>query len=473
LLTESLLVATAGGLLGIGLASAAISSLRIWIPPDVLLGATLKLDLRVLGFTALTALGSGLFFGLFPVLQMTKPDLTIALKESGRGTTGDRRSQKTRSFLVISEIALATVLVIGAALLIRSFSRVLAAPGGFNADHVLTMQISLPPARYSTAAQRVQFAAQSLDRIRALPGVLSSSLISRLPLNRGRSWRGVTVKGRPAPPEDDGADYLVISPDYFTAMGVRVIKGRAFTERDDATLILNESAARKFFPNGDALGQFVQFDTNDPWLQVIGIVGDVRQHQLDQVSPPAVYVPYLHDPWPFMAFVVRMTPLQPLSVEAAIHTVDKDQPVYNVRSMEEVVSGSLSSRRFGVLLLGLFGILALALASVGIYGVMAYSVAQRSSEIGIRIALGAEPGAVLALVLVKGLRLAVAGVALGVVLSLGLTRFLSKVLYGVGSTDGLTFAGSCLLLLAVAMLASYIPALRATKVDPVIALRAS
>lgn len=472
LLTESFLVAIAGGVLGVGLAYAALSPLRSWIPPDMVSGATLELDLRVLGFSAVMALGSGLLFGLFPALQMSKLDLNVALKEGGRGTTGDRRSQRTRSSLVVSEIALATVLVIGAGLLIRSFSRVLAAPEGFNADHVLTMQTSLSPGRYANPSQRVRFVDQSLDRIHALPGVVSAGVTSRLPLNGGRSIRSIAVKGRTAPLKDDGADYIVVSPDYFTAMGIGIVRGRAFTQRDDNMLILNESAARKFFPNEDPIGQFARNeDAGDTWLQVIGVVSDVRQHELDHPAPPAVYLPYRRDPWPFMAFVVRMSPAEPLSVEAAIHRVDKDQPVYKVRTMQEVVSGSLSARRFGVLLLGLFGFLALALASVGIYGVMAYSVAQRTSEIGIRIALGAERGRVLAMVLGNGLRMAVAGVVVGVMLSFGLTRFLSKSLYGVGSSDGLTFAGSSLLLLTVAIVASYIPAWKATKVDPVIALR--
>jgi len=472
LLTESLLVAVAGGVLGVGLAYGVLPPLRSWIPPDMLSGATLELDLRVLCFTAIIALGSGLLFGLFPALQMTKSDLNIALKEGGRGTTGDRRSQRTRSFLVVSEIALATVLVIGAGLLIRSFSQVLAAPGGFNAEHVLTMQTSLSPARYASPAQRVQFVNQSLDLIHALPGVTSVGVTSRLPLNRGRSVRSIVVKGRSAQLKDDAADYLVVSPDYFAAMGIAIVRGRAFTQRDDSMLILNESAARKFFPNEDPIGQFARNDdASNTWLQVVGVVSDVRQLEMDHPAPPAVYVPYVRDPWPYMAFVVRMTPLEPLSVEAAIQQVDKDQPVYKVRPMQEVVSGSLSSRRFGVLLLGLFGLLALALASVGIYGVMAYSVAQRTSEIGIRMALGAERGSVLRMVLGSGLRMAIAGVVLGVILSLGLTRFLAGALYGVGSSDGLTFAGSSLLLIGVAIVASYVPAWRATKVDPVIALR--
>ncbi len=471
LLTESLVVAACGGTLGVLFAYGALIPLRSWMPPDMLAGAALEVDLRVLAFTAITALGSGLFFGLFPALQMAKPDLNIALKESGRGSTGDRSSQRTRNLLVVSEIALATVLLIGAGLLIRSFSRVLAAPEGFHPEHVLTLQTSLSAARYPDPAKRTSFVNQSLDGIRAVPGVLSASVISRLPLNRGRSTRGVILKGHP-PFDNDGADYLVIGPDYFTAMGIGLIRGRTFTERDDAAVILNESAARRFFADKDPLGQFIRSDTNDPWLEVVGVVSDVRQHQLDQDAPPAVYVPYSHDPWPFMAFVVRMTPLEPWGVQAAIHQVDKDQPVYNVRPMQEVVSGSLSSRRFGMLLLGLFAVLALVLACVGIYGVIAYSVAQRASEIGIRMALGAEPKAVLAMILSKGLRLALAGVGLGVILSFGLTRFLANVLYGVRATDAVTFAGSSLLLIAVAILASYVPAWRAAQSDPIVALRA-
>jgi len=264
----------------------------------------------------------------------------------------------------------------------------------------------------------------------------------------------------------------VVSPDYFTAMGVPLLRGRAFTDRDGAVLILNESAARRFVPEENPIGQFVHFDDNTPWLQVVGVVADVRQHQLDQSSVPAVYVPYSQDSWPFMAFVVRMTPLEPGRVQAAIRLVDKDQPVYNVRPMQEVVSGALSSRRFGMVLLGLFALLALALACVGIYGVIAYSVAQRASEIGIRLALGAEPKAVVTLILAGGFRLAVAGVGLGLILSIWLTRFLENALYGVQATDAVTFAGSSILLVAIAILASYLPAWRASKLDPANTLRA-
>jgi len=474
LLTESLLVAAAGGLLGALLAYGVLAPLRALIPGDILPpGTALELDLRVLAFTAVASLGAGMFFGLFPALQLAKSDINVTLKEGGRSSTGDRRSQRTRSVLVVSEIALATVLLIGAGLLIRSFSSVLAAPGGFNPERVLTLQTSLSPTRYATAARRLQFVNQALDRIRALPGVGSASVISRLPLNAGRSTRSFEIKGLVSPAEGD-ADYLVVSPGYFTSMGVRLIRGRVFTERDNNVMIVNESAVRRFWPNQEPIGQFVRFEQGDAWMQVVGVVEDVRQHRLDGSSPKAVYVPFASDPWPFMAFVVRMkleSSGAAANLEASIHSVDRDQPVYNLRPMREVVSGSLSSRRFRMLVLALFASLALALACVGIYGVMAYSVSQRASEIGIRMALGADRKAVLALVLAQGFKLALAGVLLGALLSLGLSRFLVSALYGVQSTDGVTFASSSLVLIAVAILASYLPAWRATKVDPATALR--
>jgi len=482
-LTESILLAAAGGVLGVALAYAGLRPLRALLPEGMLGSAALKLDPRVLAFTTLVSLASGILFGLFPALHLSGARaLDGMLKEQGRGSSGGMRAHRARSALVAIEVALAAVLLVGAGLLIRSFSRLLAVSEGFQAERVLSLRLSLPEARYPGTADRARFVTRTLESIAALPGVGSAAVVSRLPLNPGNSTRSVDIKGRTSTPDDPAPDYLVTSPDYFRAMGIRLLRGRAFTERDDASappvVLVNQSMARVFWPGRNPVGDFVMVggcgNEND-WCQVVGVVEDVHQHNLDQTPRPAVYVPYARDPWPFMVFVVR-TSTEPAAaasaVQSAIHSIDRDQPLYGVRSMEEVVSASRSPRRVRMLLLSLFAALALALACVGIYGVMAYLVAQRAHEIGIRMALGADRKDVLGLIVGQGLKLSLAGVAAGLLLAAGLSRFLSTVLYGVGTTDAPTFVGVAALLIALAAAASYLPAWRASRVDPVTALRA-
>ncbi len=482
LFTESVTIAVGGGGLGVLFAYASLAPLRALLPEDMVAGAALKLDARVLVFTAIVSVVSAILFGLFPAQQAAALDLNDVLKES-RGPSGGSRTERVRNLLVVSEVALAAVLLISAGLLIRSFSRLLAVPGGFNPERVLSLQLSLPRGRYPEPNARVRFVSQALERIAAEPGIESAAAISRLPLNPGNSTRSIDVKGRTHPAEGDvSPDYLVVSPAYFRTMDIRLTKGRTFTERDDAkaapVVIVSEATARHFWPGQDPVGQFVQVGAcgnEKDWCEVVGVVEDIHQHNLDGTARPAVYVPYARDPWPFMAFVVR-TRTVPQSaasaVEAAIRWVDKDEPVYNVRTMEEVVSGSLSPRRTRTALLGLFALLALALACVGIYGVMAYSVAQRAHEIGIRVALGADRTHVLGLVVRQTLGLCLTGLCAGVLLSLALTRFLSNLLYGVQATDMATFLGTSILLILMALLASSIPAWRALRVDPMVSLRA-
>jgi predicted permease len=440
------------------------------------------LDARVLVFTAVVSVVAAVLFGFFPALQAARFDLNGVLKEGGRGAAAGPRAHRARSLLVVAEVALAGVLLIGAGLLLRSFSRLLGVPEGFSPQQVLSLQLSLPNGQYPDPDRRARFVSQVLARMNAIPGVSSAAAISRLPLNPGNSTRGLDVKGRPPSTDSEIApDYLVISPDYFRAMGIRLAKGRVFTDRDDPNappvVIVNQAMVRHFWPNQDAIGQFVTVGAcgkENEWCQVIGVVDDVRQHGLDQTARPAVYIPYARDPWPFMAFVVR-TGIEPGSassaVEAAVHSVDKEQAVYNIRTMSDVISTSLSPRRLRMLLIGSFAFLALILACVGIYGVMAYAVVQRTREIGIRIALGAGRADVLRVIVAGALKLALAGVAIGAALSFALTRFLSKMLYGVQPTDAPTFLGVCALLVFMAVVASYIPAWRATRVDPLTALR--
>ena len=480
-LTESVLLAVAGVGLGIALAYAALPALRAVTPSDTMASATIAVDSRVLVFTTLVSLACGILFGLFPALHLSGAALDSMLKEGSRGSSGGVGAHRTRSVLVVSEVALAAVLLIGAGLLIRSFSRLLSVAEGFRPERVLSFQLSLPQARYPAAADRARFTSRALESIAALPGVDSAAAISRLPLNPGASTRSVDIKGRTSAADDAAPDYLVVTPGYFRSMGIRLAGGRAFTERDGPgaplAVIVNQSMARYFWPGRNPLGEFVKVDgcgKENEWCQVVGVVEDVRQRSLDQRPPAALYVPYATDPWPFMTFVVR-TRTDPAAaasaIQDAIHFVDKDEPLYGVRTMDQVVSESRSPRRVRMLLLSLFAALALALACVGIYGVMAYSVAERAHEIGIRMALGAERKDVLSLVVGQGLRLALAGLAVGLLLAAGLSRFLSSILFGIATTDLPTFAGVSVLLVVLAAAASYLPAWRAARLDPVTSLR--
>ncbi len=482
LLTESILLALAGGLLGILLALWGLAPLRALVPAAMIGGAPIALDSRVLLFTLGASLACGVFFGLIPALRLTDADLNVTLQEAGRGNAGGGRARRMRSALVVTEIALAAVLLIAAGLLLRSFSRLLNVPEGFNPDHVLALQLSLPQAHYPLPGDRANFVKRSLERIRSLPGIATASAVTRLPLTPGNSTRSVEVEGRTAPPGGDASpDYLVVTPDYFQTMGVPLLGGRTFTDRDDAAAlpvaIISESAARYFWPGQDAIGKHFRGSCggdDKTWCQVVGVVGDLKQHHLEQASRMAVYRPFTQDPWAFLAFVVR-TKLEPASaassVESAIHSVDADEALYNVRSMRDVEAASLSPQRLQIALIGLFAALALVLACMGIYGVMAYSVAQRTREIGVRMALGAQTGNVLGLILGEGLRLAVLGAAIGLAGSFFAARLLSGLLFGVAVSDPFTFAGVTVVLVAVAMLACYIPARRATRVDPLVALR--
>ena len=481
LLTESVLLAGMGGAAGILLAYVGLMPLRAFIPAEMVSGAPLEMDLTVLAFTASVSLAAGIFFGLFPALGLANRDLNGLLAESGRSSTSGARARRMQGVLVVSEIALASVLIIGAGLLIRSFGHLLETEEGFNPERLLSLELSLSQSSYSSPAKRALFVRRALEEINAQPGVISSGVVSRLPLNPGNSTRSLTIKGRARSASiDTSVDYSVVSPDYFSSLGATLVKGRAFTDRDDTApvVLINEAAARRFWPGQDPVGAEVRSGAcgqGEQWCQVIGIVSNIRQHNLAAPPAAALYVPYARDPWPFMAFVVR-TRIDPLraasAVESAIHAVNKDQPVFHVRAMREVVSSSLSARRFRMLLLGLFSALALALACIGIYGVMAFAVAERSCEIGIRMALGAQPAQILKLMMGTGLRLAASGVALGAILSLGVNRFLGSALYGVMPTDGVTFLAAGVLLMTVAVLASYVPARRAMSIDPVVALRA-
>jgi putative ABC transport system permease protein len=480
LLTESILLAFMGGALGVLAAFWGFAPLAKMVPDDLRGMVQPVLDWRVLGFVTILSLTVGIIFGLAPALTGSRHGLFDTLKEGGRNVAlGRHRGQET---LVVLETAVALVLLVVAGLLLKSFARLLAVNEGFDPSRVLTMQIFLPQTRYGKPAERDAFVKQALSNISALPGVQSASVATRLPLNPGSSSRGIMLEGKSYPPDRQGEpiipDYSVVSPDFFKVLHIPLLAGREFTARDDDSkpmvYIINRTMAQTFWPGENPVGKRIRMDPKEKWSEVVGVVGDVRQHQLGEAPRPMMYVPYAQDPWPFMDIAVRTTqePENLTSdIQRAVQATDKQEPLYNIRTMEEIVSRSVSSRRFTLVLLGLFAALALFLTAIGIYGVISFAVTERTHEIGVRMALGARGADVLGLVVRRGMLLALAGVAMGIAGALGVTRFVSSLLYGVKPTDPVTFAAVALILGAVAFAASYLPARRATKVDPMVALR--
>jgi putative ABC transport system permease protein len=485
LLTESILLAALGGAVGLLLAVIGMKLLVALMPATLSQAKNVDIDAKVLGFTLLVSLLTGVVFGLAPALQASRPDLNESLKEGGKGTPGVARA-RVRSLLVISEVALALILLIGAGLLIKSFMRLRNVDAGFNSENLLTMKVVLPRLKYPDHARRTAFFDQLLERIGSLPGVQSAGVITNLPLTFKGNNNGIAIEGRPEPPPDEVPIVItrVISPEYFRTMKIPLLAGRQFSPQDrrDTTgvVIVSESTARQFWPGEDALGKRIKmggFNSEAPWLSVVGIVRDVRQFELDIDPKPQVYFPYTQVPYAYMAprdLVVR-TAVDPLSLAAAVRSevwaIDKEQPVSNISTMEQILYASVAQQRFNMLLFAIFAVVALVLAAVGIYGVISYSVTQRTHEIGVRMALGASSGDVMRLVVGQGFKLVSVGVAIGLAAAFVLTRFMQSMLFGVGATDPITFAAISAVLVAVAMLASYVPARRATKVDPMIALR--
>jgi putative ABC transport system permease protein len=483
LLTESVLLSILGGSLGLLLAVWGVDLLMSASPADIPRVKEIGLDARALGFTFAVSIMTGLIFGLAPALQASKLDLNETLKEGGRGSTEGLRRNRVRSLLVVSEIALSLVLLVSAGLLIKSFMRLSEVNPGFNPDHVLTVGVSLPPAKYTEERQQAAFFRETLERLRNSPGIVSAGAVFTLPLSGSNRANSFQIAGRPTPNpgEEPEANDRVTTPDYFQAMGIPVLKGRVFTERDNSdappVLIVNESFAHRFFPDEDPIGKRIIVDSerSPKGSEIIGVVGDVRHRSLDAEGGAEYYRSYLQSPERSMSLVIRTQASDPASIAATlrgvVQQVDKDQPLSNIQTMNQLLADSVARQRFNMLLLGIFSAVALMLAAVGIFGVMNYSVSQRTHEIGIRMALGAQGRDVLRMVVGQGMILTLIGVAVGLLAAFALTRVMSNLLFGVSATDPLTFAGVSLLLAAIALVACYIPARRATKVDPMIALR--
>jgi len=479
-LTESMLLAVFGGAIGLLLAYEGVD-LFIRLAPDIPRLNDTTIDPHVLIFTAVLTLGTALIFGIAPALQGSSTDLQDSLKESGsRLTIGSTRA-RARSALVVAEIALALMLLAGAGLLVRSFVQLQQVDPGFNPRNLLTAFVMLPPSKYPEPQRQAAFFREVMDRITSLPGVECAGAADSAPM-LSNDTGPVSIEGRPVRPDEVEiqAERPKITPDYFCAMGIRLLRGRSFTWADNESslpvAIINESAARQYWPDEDAMGKRVQLEDGSApvWRQVIGIVGDVRQDSLVKAGRPEVYAPLLQVPVPYMVLAVR-TRAEPAALTAAVRhavtEVDKDQPLFQIKTMEQVVGDSVAGRRFQMSLLAVFAAIALGLAAIGIYGLMSYTVNQRTHEIGIRMALGAKRRDVLHLVVRHGMMLAIVGVVLGTVGALLLTRFLSDMLYGVGVNDPTTLLSVATLLIGVAALASYIPARRAMRVDPIVALR--
>lgn len=485
LLTESALLSVLGAGLGLLFAYWGLRAFALWIPEEVPVAGALSLDLRVLGFTLLVTLVTGALAGLVPAFQMTRPDLAESLRDGTRAGSGTSKGGRTRSALVVLETAIAVLLVVGAGLLIRSFSRLAQVNPGFRPEGALSLEVLLPDAKYPEDAQESAFTDRVLERLRALPGVTSAGMVSDLPMVGEENIEGLEIEGKPKPKPSELplADFRMASPGYFEAMGIPRVGGRLIEASDDdkapRVAVIDETMAHAYWPGEDPLNKRFRFggfgQTEEPWITVVGIVGNVRHSGLHVDPRPQLYTPQAQSGSGSQYFVLRTSgdPRRLIpDARAAVFAVDRDQPVSKILTLEQVVSDSMAGRQFNMVLLGVFAALALVLAAVGIYGITSYSVAQRTREMGLRMALGAQPGTVLLMVLREAGTLALIGLAAGLVLAFAATRLMASLLFGVPATDPATFASVAAALALVSFFAAYLPGRRATQVDPMVAFRA-
>ena len=483
LFTESTLLALTGGAAGLLIAYWGLAAITKLLPGDFPRLNEIHINVRVLAFTFAASVLTGILFGLVPALQISRPDVQESIRETGRGVSGNRRQSRFRQALIVVEVALSVVLLVGAGLLFRSFLCLQSVDTGFVSEHVWTARLTPSGTSYANQADYDRFYNQVVQRVSAVPGVQDAGLINTLPLDKGPTT-GFRVDGRPVETPDKwpSANYRSVSPNYFRAMGIPVLQGRAYTDRDTTNtplvMIVNQKLADEEFAGENPIGKRITFgntNNNQPvWFEIVGVVANVRSLELREEPAAELYFASLQDYWPAMSLVVRSNadlPSLSASVRQIVNEIDKSVPVSNVQMMDHVVSASITQPRFNLFLLGLFSTVAMLLSAAGIYGVTAYTVTQRTHELGIRIALGAQVSDVLKMILGQGMAVIGIGLAIGLAAAFGLVRLLRTFLFGVGEKDPFTFVVITLLLLFVALLACYIPARRATKVDPLEALR--
>jgi putative ABC transport system permease protein len=488
LLTESLLLSLAGGIVGLALSSWALRIMmamanNFW--PRIM---DVSLDYRILGFAIAITLLTGLVFGLVPALQATKPNLNEMLKDAGRGSSDGRRQNIVRGVLVVVEVAISLVLLAGAGLLMRSFIGLQKVNLGFDPKNSLTVSLTLPERKYPDKERQVAFYSRLIERVSALPGVQATAASSTVPFSTahwGTFGMGFRIEGRSGDQAGNNYTfYYSVSSNYFKAMGIPLLQGRLFTESDTKgsprVAIINKAIATRYFPNENAIGKRIQVTSSvnggpEVYREIVGIVGDTKDYALDRESIPQTYEPFTQEPFPNITLVVRTSAGDPTGLSEPIRRevlqLDKEQPIFSIDTFDKLIKDSTSEQRFSMILFGVFAAAAIALAAVGLYGVMSYAVTQRTHEVGIRMALGAPRRDVIGLILRQGLKLTLCGIVLGLICSFVLTRVLANMLYGVSTNDPAIFVITPLLLAGTAFLACYLPARRAAKVDPLVALR--
>ena len=484
LFTESALLALAGGAVGLLLSVWGVPLITKLLPREFPRLDEIQIDWRVLGFTLAASVLTGLLFGLAPVFHLTRFGVHDAMKESSHGAGGSVHRSRLRHALIVAEVALSVVLLAGAGLLFRSFLQLQSVNAGFTPEQVLTARLSPSGEKFKTDSDYIKYYENVLARIGALPGVREAGVINTLPLQKGPTFR-FRVEGRAPLPIDKWppANYRSVSPNYFHVLNIPVLQGRPFTDRDNeqapTVLLVNQSIAEKYFPGENVVGKRINFGRTDSnqqpiWREIVGVVADVKNMELKEQPEPEIYFSSLQSPFEAMSIVIRSS-VEPGSlagaVRGAVAEVDKTVPVADIETMDRIVTESVMQPRFNMVLLGLFSAIALVLSAAGIYGVTSYTVTQRTHELGIRLALGAQLGDVLRLILKQGLAVILIGVAIGLAAAFVLTRLLRTLVFGISTNDPLTFIGITLLLSAVALIACYVPARRATKVDPLVALR--